>query len=254
MTQNEEEEDSNVQIVLSEPQDPKFSDEEFTINTYGTKKTSKSKKKARDPTFYVPGQEDRPDPDSNGVLMLTDGDEASGRRYYVEDPPLHKKRDPTMYVDGQGYEDASGRYMEDPPLKPKRDPTMFVEGQEDAGAYIDGESVDYSTARSARSGAGRSRGGMNEEGYSVDPYGMAGIDESDYDSYAFKQSELEAEYMTSETNAEYNRARGRDPTYYNNSAEDQSFRTQEPSLSGTTGGRSSKSKKSKKSKKSSRHS
>ena len=262
-----EEQERNVQIVLSEPQDPKFSDEEFTINTYGTKKTSKSKKKARDPTFYVPGQEDRPDP-SGGVLMLTDGDEANGRRYYVEDPPLKAKRDPTQYLDGQGYEDASGRYMEDPPLKPKRDPTMFVEGQSDPTVY-DGESVGYSTARSARGmseegysvdpesvgySTARSARGMNEEGYSVDPYVsvMAGIDESDYDSYAFKQSELEAEYMTSETNAEDNRARGRDPTYYN-TEEEQSFRTQEPSVS-TMGGRSSKSKKSKKSKKSSRHS
>lgn len=210
----EEENADEVQIVLAEPQNPQFDDDSFTINTYGTKKT---KRQGRDPTMYIPGQEDRPDPDD--TLRLTYGDAESSSRRYLEDPPLKPKRDPTMYVDGQ--QDASvydGRDYgaEDPPLKPKRDPTMYVDGQQDASTY-DPSVAEFSMGR----------------GSYENSYGMGGIeDESDvYDNYGV-HSEVDAEYMTSETNAE---------------SVQNSFRTQDASVA-----QSARGKKSRKNKKSSR--
>eukprot|EP00571_Detonula_confervacea_P012358 CAMPEP_0172303322 /NCGR_PEP_ID=MMETSP1058-20130122/4864_1 /TAXON_ID=83371 /ORGANISM="Detonula confervacea, Strain CCMP 353" /LENGTH=477 /DNA_ID=CAMNT_0013014077 /DNA_START=29 /DNA_END=1458 /DNA_ORIENTATION=+ len=78
-----------VQIVLAEPMDPKFDDDSFTVNTYGTKQ-----KQGRDPTMYIPGQENRPDPDSGRSI----NSRSISSRRYLEDPPLKPKRDPTMYV------------------------------------------------------------------------------------------------------------------------------------------------------------
>jgi len=225
--------DNDVQIVLAEPQDPKFDDDSFTINTYGTKQkqgrdpTMYASKLSggRDPTMYIPGQEDRPDPDSD-TLMLQDGE--SSRRYYAEDSPLRPKRDPTMYV--------AGNYAyKDPPLKPKRDPTMYVEGQQDPSVYTD-----------EASGAGYSAGRRaSVESYSVGTYGIGGTinGEEEYDQYGFRHSERDAEYMTSETDAEYPRG-VRDPSYY---VQEESFRTQDASVS-----KSERPKKSKKSKKSTR--
>eukprot|EP00579_Thalassiosira_antarctica_P009147 CAMPEP_0201901826 /NCGR_PEP_ID=MMETSP0902-20130614/54634_1 /ASSEMBLY_ACC=CAM_ASM_000551 /TAXON_ID=420261 /ORGANISM="Thalassiosira antarctica, Strain CCMP982" /LENGTH=679 /DNA_ID=CAMNT_0048435801 /DNA_START=52 /DNA_END=2092 /DNA_ORIENTATION=- len=217
------------QIVLAEPQDSKSDDGSFTINTHASKKTYASKQRqGRDPTMYIPGQEDKPDPDSadSDVLMLQDGE--SSRRYYLEDPPLRPKRDPTMYV--------AGNYAsEDPPLKPKRDPTMYVEGQQDPSVYTD-----------EASGAGYSAGRRaSVESYSVGTYGIGGTinGEEEYDQYGFRHSERDAEYMTSETDAEYPRG-VRDPSYY---VQEESFRTQDASVS-----KSERPKKSKKSKKSTR--
>jgi len=278
----EEANEDEVQIVLTEPQDPKFDDDSFTINTYSTSKKSKMSKRGseksktsksktgRDPTFYVPGQEDKPDPDSTSILMIEGGDDASGRRYYAEDPPLRPKRDPTMYGD-QGMRDPTmytdGHYSsEDPPLKPKRDPTMYVEGQEDPSVYHEGQE-DPSMYREGQSDPSMYREGqrdptmyhqgqqdastygdstfsVNREGYNVDPYGMNGIEEdTSYDNFGMP-SDNEAEYMTGDS-AEYARGR-REPSYYDNQSAGGggSFRTQEPSMSG----KSSKSKKSKKSK------
>mmetsp|Transcript_2148 Transcript_2148/g.3849 ORF Transcript_2148/g.3849 Transcript_2148/m.3849 type:complete len:161 (+) Transcript_2148:1344-1826(+) len=42
------------------------------------------------------------------------------------------KRDPTMYVDGHSYPG-------DPPLKAKRDPTMYIEGQRQPSVYFEDE-------------------------------------------------------------------------------------------------------------------
>mmetsp|Transcript_5616 Transcript_5616/g.12239 ORF Transcript_5616/g.12239 Transcript_5616/m.12239 type:complete len:700 (+) Transcript_5616:209-2308(+) len=245
-----EDDDDDVQIVLAEPQDPQFDDDVFTINTYGTSKNRN--RPGRDPTSYVPGQEDRPDPDSGGgggggdLLMIKDG--ASSRRYY-EDPPLKPKRDPTMYGGGGG---GGGNYddyaTEDPPLKPKRDPTMYVDGRQDASVY-GGSAADYSARSSGnpRDPTMYMEGGASVEGYSVDPYGMGGViddDEEEYDEYGFKSAELEAKYMTSETNAEY-AGIARDPSYY--AQDEDTYRTQDASVA-----KSKKSSKSKKSKKSSR--
>jgi len=45
---------------------------------------------------------------------------------------LKMKRDPTMYVDGHSYPG-------DPPLKAKRDPTMYIEGQRQPSVYFEDE-------------------------------------------------------------------------------------------------------------------
>jgi hypothetical protein len=257
--EDSEEDDGDVQIVLAEPQDPQFHDDSFTVNTYGTRA---SKKPGKDPTMYVPGQEDKPDPDSD-ILMLTDGADASGRRYYVEDPPLKPKRDPTMYVQG-GHGDYSA---EDPPLKAKRDPTMYVDGdmdpsvygvdgQRDPTMYVDGDQASVEAfsigGPSSRRGGGDAPPSVS--GYnSADPYGMNDIDDSEREnqSYGFGGGGGGGEYdMTDEMNAEYVRGR-KDPSYYMSEDQsfkteepDQSFRTQEPSVGGK--------KKKKKSKKSGR--
>ena len=80
----------------------------------GSRRTDKStinnnRRIAKDPTMYIPGQYDKPDP-------LTDGSSRSsgrssrgsagrnGRRRYYEDDnsaPIRPKREPTMYVDGE---------------------------------------------------------------------------------------------------------------------------------------------------------
>ena len=91
-----------------------YYDDSYSIKTFGTKKSVQQQqrriKPARDPTMYIPGQEDKPDPDAD-VLMLTNGGGGGGgksisssRRYYDEDEStvqsMKPKREPTMYVDG----------------------------------------------------------------------------------------------------------------------------------------------------------
>ena len=210
------------QIVLAEPQDSKSDDGSFTINTYASKKTYASKQRqGRDPTMYIPGQEDKPDPDSSDsdVLMITDGE--SRRRYYAEDPPLRPKRDPTMYV--------AGNYAsEDPPLKPKRDPTMYVEGQQDPSVYDDGAFVEED---------------YNDDAQSSGRFGMEGIDE-EYDQY----DQFGVRHASAYTESDVESRERRDPSHYDAGAgpsEEASIRTQDPSVSS----RSVRSKKSKKSEK-----
>ena len=83
-----------------------------TMNTRGTSSSKKSSvkriKQARDPSLYIPGQEDKPDPEGSivdEVLMLTAAASRSGsnRKYYDDDdaPPPKVKREPTMYIDGE---------------------------------------------------------------------------------------------------------------------------------------------------------
>ena len=124
------------EIVLENPEDVKFHDSSFSINTYGTKH-----KQGRDPTMYIPGQEDKPDPDSESG-WFSDGD---GSRRYHEDPPLKPKREPTMYIDGNRESDMYSfdgkRFDEDPPLMSMRDPTMYVDGHRE----VDLDSFDDST-------------------------------------------------------------------------------------------------------------
>ena len=63
----------------------------------------KKKKMGRDPTLYIAGDEDKPDPEEE--MMLTNG------VTYKDGPSLKVKRDPTMYYKG------------------RRDPTMYYEGR-----------------------------------------------------------------------------------------------------------------------------
>lgn len=101
---------------------PESSSLSYATTTSGSRRTTRTKQSrvGRDPTFYIPGQEDKPDPTSSGALMITQG------------------REPTMYIDNQAHNDslvvndrfgtASYTYHEDPPLKAKRDPTMYIDG------------------------------------------------------------------------------------------------------------------------------
>jgi len=82
-----------------------------TMNTRGTSSSKKSSvkriKPACDPSLYIPGQEDKPDPEgsiADEVLMLTAGaPSGNSRKYYDDDntPPPKVKREPTMYIDGE---------------------------------------------------------------------------------------------------------------------------------------------------------
>ncbi len=88
------------------------------------------RKQGRDPTIYIPGQEDRPDPDSEKSWF---SDVIISCRY-CEDPPLKPKREPTMYFDGK-------RSNKDPSLMPMHDPTVYIDGHWESDMYT----VDSST-------------------------------------------------------------------------------------------------------------
>jgi len=207
----------DVQIILSEPQDPKFEDDYFTVNTYGTR----PKKKSRDPTMYIPGQKGLPDPAENDVLMIQDVGN------YKEDPSQKPKRDPTMYFDGEY--DAS----EHPSLRPKRDPTMYVDDQ------------DPSVYTQDRSMAGR------ESAYSIDPFGKDGLND-EYDQFGFRSEEnddyehagRDPTYYSSYRTREAGKSAGVEShinvSYYE---EDESFQTKEAKSIGTSKKSKKKSKK-----------
>ena len=138
--------DNDVRMLAAEPQIP--FDDDIDFSAYGTKKVLELEdevqapqipfddgsihfsahgkqpsaqnlpiKPGRDPTFYVLGEEDRPD---TGRNRDADGDFGSRKYLEGEDPPLKPKRDPTHY--------GGTMYGEDPPLRPKRDPTMYGGG------------------------------------------------------------------------------------------------------------------------------
>ena len=149
-------------------------DDSYTLNSYGDR-TRRNNRPRRDPTMYIPGQDELPDPDAD-VLMLNDDARSRGssRRYY-EDPPLKPKRDPTMYMDGlpEQYSVASS-------YKSQRDPTMYVddvgsrggrEGRPKRSYYDDEESA-------------------IEEVYNDDRGGIASIDDDQesYDQFGFKNT------------------------------------------------------------------
>lgn len=173
-------------------------------------------RQGRDPTSYVPGQEDKPDPDEN-----------ASRRYYPdadEDPPTKAKRDPTMYVEGHGDDPSvysSRSYMEDPPLKAKRDPTMYVEGNgRDPTMYFEGHGGRDPTVYFERD----SRDTTMYVDDSTEPsvYGDGGVESSPEDGYH--------DYSMSDM-------------------DDESFRTQHRSVSERSSGKSSKGKHSSRTKK-----
>ena len=144
-------------IVMATPEEEdesfRFPDDTFTVDaskcTRGTKSTYGTKhRQSRDPTMYIPGQEDKPDPQT---LMITQGrdptmyipgqedkpdldyesswfSESNGSHRYNEDPPLKHKREPTMYIDGK-------RFDEDPSLMPMREPTMYIDGHRETDLY-----------------------------------------------------------------------------------------------------------------------
>jgi hypothetical protein len=124
----------------------------------------KKSRQGRDPTMYIPGQEDKPDPQNSQILRITQGrdptmylpgqedksdpnsgsgwfSESNISRGYYEDILAKPKREPTMYVDGI-------RYDEDPPLKLMREPTMYLNRETDT---YDGEMWDATSTRKSSS-------------------------------------------------------------------------------------------------------
>ena len=127
---------TGVQVVCSNPQYPTFDDTSFTINTYST-----NRRKTRDPTMFISGQESRPDPGTAHSQGRTTHDASSSRRYYSEEPSSKPKREPTMYVDGKAF-------AIDPRMRQKRDPTLYNGAQqgsviEDAHSGYPGSSMRY---------------------------------------------------------------------------------------------------------------
>lgn len=196
----------DVQIILSDPQDPKFGDDYFTVNTYGTRPN----KKGRDPTMYIPGREFLPDPSDNDVLMIQDNAGTTNPK---------AKRDPTMYFDGEANERPKRdptMYVDDP-LRPKRDPTMYVDNQ-DPSVYTQDRSI-----------AGR------ESAHSIDPYATDRLND-EYDQFGFRSEEnddyeyagRDPTYYSSYRTREAGKSAGVEShinvSYYE---EDESFRTKE---------------------------
>jgi hypothetical protein len=82
-----------------------------SVNSYSTKHNSHSvnsygrnRKISRDPTMYIPGQEDKPDPNSENQSSLSKSSRDTAIYFNEEfprkDPQLKPTRDPTMYIDG----------------------------------------------------------------------------------------------------------------------------------------------------------
>ena len=121
--------ESAVDLILSETsrEDPSFDDEVFSFNTYATRS---NKRVGRDPTMYIPGQEDRPDPEAVGggqLVVIADG--GDGRRYH-EDPPLRVKRDPSSYETTSARDEGAASHH---PRPLRREPTAYYdEGGMDA--------------------------------------------------------------------------------------------------------------------------
>ena len=158
-------------IVMATPEEEeesfRFPDDTFTVDaskcTRGTKSTYGTKhRQGRDPTMYIPGQEDKRDPDSESG-WFSDGD---GSRRYHEDPPLKPKREPTMYFDGHRevdmysfddstveevdneYRGVAKRYE-----KATRDPTFYESSGNDSTFHVDDAERDEAShsMKSARS-------------------------------------------------------------------------------------------------------
>ena len=157
-----------IELATPEEEDEsfRFPDDAFTVEaskcTRGTKSTYAKQRQGRDPTMYIPGQDDKPDPDSESG-WFSDGD---GSRRYHEDPPLKPKREPTMYIDGHResdmysfddstveevdneYRGVAKRYE-----KATRDPTFYESVRSESTFHVDDAERDEAShsMKSARS-------------------------------------------------------------------------------------------------------
>lgn len=111
------------QIITVRSQDPSF----ITVSTAGSKR-----RQARDPTMFIPGSEDRPDPGSVTSFRTRGGESTnSSRRYHSDGLQMKPKREPTMYVDGKAsVEYPASKYLNG------------VEGQQTPIMYQDVYSVE----------------------------------------------------------------------------------------------------------------
>jgi hypothetical protein len=182
------------QIVTVRSQDPSF----YTLSTYGSKR-----RQARDPTMFIPGQEDRPDPGMSVTSFRTRGGESrsSSRRYYSNEQHLKPKREPTMYVDGKvSVEYPASKYLGN------STPMHVAEGQQTPIMYEDVYSAE-------------------EDSYAYngdDRYGTGGMNRNNGE---YDQSEPA---FTRKSTAEYMQGQYDTSSYYE---EVESCRTQEPSVS-----------------------
>merc|ERR1712232_224684 len=129
-TSDSTEAETAIDLILSETsrEDPTFDDEHFSINTY----TTRNKRVGRDPTMYIPGQEDRPDPEAGGGQLVVVEDGEDGRRYH-EDPPLRVKRDPSSYEPTVGTAESEEEADSRHPGSPREPSTEYYgEGGLDA--------------------------------------------------------------------------------------------------------------------------
>ncbi len=218
------------EIVTVRSQDPSF----FTLSTYGSKR-----RQARDPTMFIPGQEDRPDPGMSVTSFRTRGGESrtsfrtrggesssSSRRYYSNEQHLKPKREPTMYVDGKVSVDyPASKYLGDSA------PMHVAEGQQTPIMYEDVYSAEEDSYR-----------------YNDDVrYGMGGMNRNNgkYDqSEPALTRKSTAEYMqglydTSSDYEEVESCRTQEPSVSTakskksvSNGHQNNFRTREPSVSG----------------------
>lgn len=230
--------DGGFQIVLRNPEEPTFGDDEFTINTY---------KNRPDPSMY-PAQlgyngndaADRPDPpDVGSVLMLTNGgDDSMNANKYTEDPPIKPKRDPTMYVDGT----ASIGYSQN-----DEDPSQYGSNVDPSMQYdqFNAEQPDGDVQRvqSMYMGNGGDEGSMQPDG-DVQRFAsmyMGGIDEESFQGNNFQNDNAtQMSFRTQEPDEPLPPRREANHSYYSDSK----------SRVSTKSKKSTKSTKSKKSKKS----
>ena len=118
-----------------------------TINTRGTSSSKKSSvkriKPARDPSLYIPGQEDKPDPEgsiADEVLMLTAGaPSGNSRKYYDDDntPPPKVKREPTMYIDGEATIEEDEPVQLKSAMKKEKSSFSVIDNKEENKRYPD---------------------------------------------------------------------------------------------------------------------
>ena len=237
---------NSQQLVLAVSDDATIGTKK-SMKSHGTRTTKKAVRIPRDPTRYIPGQENKPDPTVYANDRSSDPEggassSANGRKYYNtnEDPPLKAKRDPTQFVDGvslgSGSVTTRHKYIEDPPLKPKRDPTFFVanQDQEDPGVYEpdeqkpnEGEPNDPNVYRAPSQQSANVEEMYNDDDYIYTPPPNRDVieeEDEEYDQYGFRRSsQLDAD----------------------DDNDSQSFRTEEPKS--VVSGKSRKSQRSKKS-------
>ena len=106
-----------------------FSGDVYEIRKYRrrqpfTTRSRRLKRQGRDPSVFIPGQDDKPDPET--------ADDVSSHRYYEEDPPVKPKRDPSIYGGDSVHRNRSAS---SPSFKPQREPTEYFENQRESTMY-----------------------------------------------------------------------------------------------------------------------
>ncbi|KAL3817500.1 hypothetical protein ACHAXA_007090 [Cyclostephanos tholiformis] len=150
-------------IILAKPEDNDSSTFGVTRYSRSAKTFGTKSRQGRDPTMYIPGQEDKPDPEHSQILRITEGRDPTMYIPGIDDKPdphfegvwfsdndmsrgeyedtfSKPRREPTMYVDGL-------RHDEEPSLRVMRDPTMYIGDMDrwDNGASRSSSLIPYAT-------------------------------------------------------------------------------------------------------------